>query len=58
VVTATPELAAALVFGQKYAVRGIIKSPFGETVVLVPVWIVLNGETLPRLITAHPGNLR
>ena len=52
------ELGAASVFGQKYLVRGIIQGPAGEPAVVVTVWIMLTGETMPRLITAHPGNLR
>ena len=52
------ELAAASVFGQKYAVRGIIQGPTGETALVVTVWIILTGDRVPRFITAHPGNLR
>ena len=52
------EPAAASVFGQKYAVRGIIQGPSGETALVVTVWIILTGETIPRFITGHPGNLR
>ena len=52
------EVAAASVFGQKYEIRGIIQGPSGETALVVTVWIILTGETLPRFVTAHPGNLR
>ena len=52
------ELGAASVFGQKYVVRGTIQGPSGDTAAIVTVWIMLTGETTPRLITAHPGSLR
>ena len=52
------ELGASSVFGQKYLVRGSIQGPSGEAAVVVTVWIILTGETTPRLITAHPGSLR
>lgn len=52
------ELGASSVFGQKYLVRGSIQGPSGEAAVIVTVWIILSGETTPRLITAHPGSLR
>ena len=52
------ELGAASVFGQRYVVRSTIQGPSGLTAVVVTVWIMLAGETTPRLITAHPGSLR
>ena len=47
-------------FGQKYILRGIIEGP-GATerrAVVETVWIVLTGETAPRLVTAYPGDRR
>jgi hypothetical protein len=47
-------------FGQKYILRGIIEGP-GPTprrAVVEAVWIVLYGETMPRLVTAYPGDRR
>jgi hypothetical protein len=52
------ELGTVSVFGQKYAVRGIIRGPSGATASVVTVWIILTGETLPRFVTAHPERLR
>jgi len=43
-------------YGHKYEVRGRLRGPQGRTVVLVTVWIVLNGEDFPRLVTAFPGS--
>ncbi len=51
-------MAAASVFGQKHEIRGIVQGPSGETALVVTVWIILTGETRPRFVTAHPGNLR
>ena len=41
-------------FGQKYVVRGTITSPTGKSAWIVTVWIILNGEQLPRLVTMYP----
>ena len=42
-------------YGQKYEVRGTITGPAGRSAHVVTVWIVLHGEDVPRLVTAHPG---
>jgi hypothetical protein len=42
-------------YGQKYEVRGDVTGPSGESAEIVTVWIVLEGEDRPRLITAFPG---
>ena len=42
-------------YGQKYEVRGSLSTPMGRTVILVAIWIVLNGEDFPRFVTAFPG---
>ena len=43
-------------YGQKYEVRGTLMGPSGRPARLVSVWIVLNGETYPQLVTAYPGD--
>lgn len=43
-------------YGQKYEVRGTIAGPSNRTANLVTAWIILNGETIPRFVTAHPGD--
>jgi hypothetical protein len=40
-------------FGEKYEVRGEIVGPSGRAVV-VTVWIILEGEDVPRFVTAYP----
>jgi len=42
-------------YGQKYEVRGRIEGPAERSASLVAVWIVLRGESFPRLVTAFPG---
>ena len=49
------ELGEQTSFGQKYIVRGRIKTPRGKTANIVTVWIVLKGEQAPRLVTLYPG---
>ena len=41
-------------YGMKYVVRGNLTGPSGAADVLT-VWIVLDGESAPRFITAYPG---
>lgn len=41
-------------FGQKYLVRGKIAGPAGRGAVVLAVWIVLDGEEVPRLVTVYP----
>ena len=45
-------------FGQKYEIRGPLVGPAGRCEVLVSVWIIRDGEEIPRLVTAYPGGGR
>lgn len=40
--------------GQKYEVWGTIRGPSGREAQILSVWIVLNNEDFPRLVTAYP----
>ena len=42
-------------YGQKYAVRGILRGPSGREADVISVWIVLRDEEFPRFVTAFPG---
>lgn len=42
-------------YGQKYEIRGAIFGPSGQRAEIVTAWIILNGEDIPRFITAYPG---
>jgi uncharacterized protein DUF6883 len=41
--------------GQSYTIRAILKGPTGESAVVVSVWFVRHGESVPRFVTAYPG---
>lgn len=41
-------------FGTKYVIDGNLETPNGVTIYLRTVWIIENGDTIPRLVTAHP----
>jgi hypothetical protein len=45
----------ATVFGQKYAVRGMVQGPAGRTAAVLTAWIIRRGEDAPRLTSAYPG---
>lgn len=41
-------------YGQKYIVRGTIVGAAGRPARVLTAWIVLNGEDVPRFVTAYP----
>ena len=41
-------------YGQKYLIKGIIKGPSGNVVMLKSIWIILKSEDMPRFITIYP----
>ena len=42
-------------YGDKYKIIGNIQGPTGGPRPLVTIWIILNNEIIPRLVTAYPG---
>jgi hypothetical protein len=42
-------------FGSKYEVRGTLFGPSGRRAEVVTVWVILEGEIVPRFVTAYPG---
>ena len=40
-------------FGTKYVVIGTLESPKGRMERLTTVWIILEGDDVPRLVTAY-----
>jgi len=42
-------------FGQTYEIAANLAGPSGMIAVVSSIWIVLDGEDRPRLITAYPG---
>jgi len=45
-------------YGQKLEVRGSIAGPADRSAEIVTGWIILKGESIPRFITAYPGDRR
>lgn len=41
-------------YGQKYEIRGSIRGPNGRIFTLRSIWIILDGEEVPRFITIYP----
>jgi hypothetical protein len=41
-------------YGQKFAVRGRLSGPNGNSAGIVTIWIILTGQTVPRFVTAYP----
>lgn len=41
-------------FGTKYLISGNITGPNGHAFGIATVWIILDGEDAPRLVTAYP----
>jgi hypothetical protein len=39
----------------KYVVRGTLSGPSGAVADVIAVWILLDGESAPRFVTAYPG---
>lgn len=42
-------------YGEKYEIRGMVTGPTGQRAEIVTAWMILTGEEIPRIITAHPG---
>lgn len=42
-------------YGQKYEILGPLTGPSGNTAWVRTIWIVLTGETVPRLVTLIPA---
>lgn len=41
-------------YGQKYIVRGTIVGTAGRKAKVLTAWIILQGEEVPRFVTAYP----
>jgi hypothetical protein len=42
-------------YGLKYVVGGSLVTPSGAAADFFTVWIILDGESVPRFVTAYPG---
>jgi len=53
-VSETAELGERTPFGQKYLIRAFLLGPKGVRAKIRSVWIILDGEQAPRLVTILP----
>jgi uncharacterized protein DUF6883 len=53
--TQDAEPVATVAEGQKFRIRAILVGPDGQSAVVVSIWFVRPGETVPRFVTAYPG---
>jgi hypothetical protein len=44
--------------GQLFTIRAILTGPAGESTVVLSVWFLPAGSSLPRFVTAHPGGAK
>ncbi len=44
--------------GRKYEIPGTMTGPAGKAREMVSIWIIRVGETVPRFVTAYPGENR
>jgi hypothetical protein len=49
------ELGRPSPYGQKYEILGLLRGPSGKNAWVRTIWIVLTGETAPRLVTLVPA---
>ena len=53
--TLDPHHSASHPFGTIYEILGDLTGPSGKILYVRSVWIILNNEDRPRLVTAYPG---
>ena len=41
--------------GTRYAMQGLQRTSLGESISLIPVWIIKRGTEVPRLVTVYPA---
>ena len=40
--------------GRNYVINGVIQPPVGGGLLVLTVWFIAHGESIPRLTTAYP----
>jgi hypothetical protein len=56
--TQQAEPGAVIRSGQKFTIQAILTGPNGQAAVVVSVWFVRVGESVPRFVTAYPGGIQ
>ena len=41
--------------GRKFEIRAILKGPSGQLAVVLSAWMIRPGDSVPRFVTAYPG---
>src|SRR5882672_8210649 len=44
--------------GRKFEIRAILKGPNGQSAVVLSAWMIRTGDSVPRFVTAYPGEER
>ena len=42
-------------YGEKFTIKGWLECPKDEKVKVVTVWVILEGDNIPRFVTVYPG---
>lgn len=45
-------------YGKKFLVEGPFAGLSGRTMKIVTIWVILKEESVPRFVTAYPGEMR
>jgi hypothetical protein len=54
--TQDAKLSRAGAHGQTHTIRAILNGPSGQGAVVTSVWFIPKGRTVPRFVTAYPGD--
>jgi hypothetical protein len=44
--------------GRKFEIRAILKGPSGQSAVVLSAWMIRTADSVPRFVTAYPGEER
>jgi hypothetical protein len=42
-------------YGKKYVVQGELIGPTGKKAKIITIWVIEEGEPIPRFVTAYPA---
>jgi hypothetical protein len=41
--------------GRKFEIRAILKGPSGQSAIVLSAWMIRTSDSVPRFVTAYPG---
>ena len=44
--------------GRKFEIRAILKGPSGQSAMVLSAWMIRTADSVPRFVTAYPGEER